>query len=101
MTSYRISLAAGLLCISALPLLLQAGSISFGQTSDTKTNKNPQKSAVHQSDGERKFAQNCGRCHSSPEGFPPHISGTIIRHMRVRASLSKQDEEDILHFLNP
>jgi hypothetical protein len=36
-----------------------------------------------------------------PESFSPHISGTIVLHMRVRASLSKKDEEDILRFLNP
>ena len=51
--------------------------------------------------GERKFKQNCSRCHTAPEGFSPRISGTILRHMRVRASLSAQDERDILHFLNP
>jgi cytochrome c5 len=52
-------------------------------------------------EGERIFAQQCSRCHNAPEGFSPRISGTIIRHMRVRASLSKHDEEELLHFLNP
>jgi cytochrome c5 len=52
-------------------------------------------------DGQRVFEQNCSRCHAAPEGFSPRISGTIIRHMRVRANLSKEDEQKLLHFLNP
>jgi len=54
-----------------------------------------------QSEGERVFQQNCSRCHNAPEGFSPHISGTIVRHMRVRAALSSHDEEALLRFLNP
>jgi cytochrome c5 len=52
-------------------------------------------------DGERAFRQNCSRCHQAPGSFPPQISGTIVRHMRVRASLSRDDERAILKFLNP
>ncbi len=55
----------------------------------------------HEDEGTRIFMQNCSRCHNTPEGFSPRISGTIIRHMRVRASLSKHDEEELLRFLNP
>jgi mono/diheme cytochrome c family protein len=51
--------------------------------------------------GERKFQANCGRCHSAPDQLPPSITGTVVRHMRVRASLSAQDEKDILKFLAP
>ena len=53
------------------------------------------------SEGAKKFEENCSRCHNAPEGFSPRISGTIVRHMRVRASLSKKDSEAILKFLNP
>ena len=51
--------------------------------------------------GQQVFAQNCSRCHNSPEGFSSHISGTIARHMRVRASLSDEDYKALRHFLNP
>jgi cytochrome c5 len=51
--------------------------------------------------GERVFKQNCSRCHDAPQSFSPRISGTVIRHMRIRASLSEPDEIAILHFLNP
>ena len=55
----------------------------------------------HQDEGDRIFQQNCSRCHNAPEGFSPRIAGTIARHMRVRASLSEHDTEELLHFINP
>jgi cytochrome c5 len=57
--------------------------------------------SVHNDEGQRIFEQNCSRCHTAPEGFSPSISGTVVRHMRVRASLSQQDEQELLRFLNP
>jgi len=51
--------------------------------------------------GQRKFDANCGRCHSFPEQLPPSITGTVVRHMRVRANLSAEDEKDILRYLAP
>jgi mono/diheme cytochrome c family protein len=53
------------------------------------------------SEGERAFRQNCARCHNAPDNLPSQSSGTIIRHMRVRANLSREDERAILKFLNP
>ena len=54
-----------------------------------------------QDEGDRIFQQNCSRCHWAPDGFSSRISGTIVRHMRVRASLSEHDEQELLRFLNP
>jgi len=51
--------------------------------------------------GQRKFDANCGRCHSFPEQLRPSITGTVVRHMRVRANLSAEDERDILRYLAP
>jgi cytochrome c5 len=51
--------------------------------------------------GEQKFNANCGRCHSAPEQLSPSLTGTVVRHMRVRAILSAQDEKDILRYLAP
>lgn len=50
--------------------------------------------------GQKVFEQNCSRCHNAPQGFPAQISGTILRHMRVRASLSAADEKAVLRFMN-
>ena len=51
--------------------------------------------------GERAFQANCSRCHNPPETLNLRITGTVIRHMRVRANLSAADERDILKYLNP
>jgi cytochrome c5 len=65
------------------------------------TKGTPDKSASHPEEGERVFQQQCSRCHAAPESFSPRISGTVVRHMRVRASLSQSEEEKLLRFLNP
>jgi cytochrome c5 len=94
-----IALMAGLGILSILP------AISAQQSPDSKPAtqqpEKPQASTPDASEGERKFKQNCSRCHEAPQSLSPRITGTILRHMRVRASLSQQDEREILQFLNP
>lgn len=51
--------------------------------------------------GQVVFNTNCSRCHNAPEGFSPRISGTVAKHMRVRANLSEKDYDALMHFLNP
>ena len=58
-------------------------------------------SAQIHSEGERIFLQNCSRCHTAPDGFSPSISGTVVHHMRIRASLSRHDEQELLRYFNP
>ncbi len=52
-------------------------------------------------EGEMIFHQHCAGCHNAPEGFSPRISGTVVRHMRVRVGLSAHDQEALLRFFNP
>jgi mono/diheme cytochrome c family protein len=76
----------------------------LGQTPEHKQPKPTKATASstgNQDRGQQVFAQNCSRCHNAPEGFSNRISGTIARHMRVRASLSDADYKALLHFLNP
>jgi cytochrome c5 len=51
--------------------------------------------------GEQVFTANCVRCHTPPGGLAPRITGTVIMHMRVRARLSREDEQALLRFLAP
>jgi cytochrome c5 len=78
------------------PQANQPASAHVDQKASTKQN-----SPAPHSEGDRIFAQNCSRCHTAPDGFSPNISGTVVRHMRVRASLSQHDEQELLRFLNP
>ena len=50
-------------------------------------------------EGEKRFHANCGRCHQSPQKFPPRMMLTIERHMRVRALLTQEDMRLIVHYL--
>jgi cytochrome c5 len=97
------SLLLALVLLAQRPVLPQA--VSQVHPSLTQTSKKQgaasSPSQPHADEGERIFEQQCSRCHNAPEGFSPRISGTIVRHMRVRASLSKHDEEELLHFFNP
>lgn len=87
----------------AVPLLALSASnsriVSDGAATKATSHKNVE--SRYSREGERVFRQNCSRCHNAPQGFPPQISGTVIRHMRVRASLSQEDEQSLLKFLNP
>ena len=61
---------------------------------------------VHASDadrmrieGEQRFRANCGRCHAAPQKFPPRMMATVLRHMRVRATITDQDMRLVLFYM--
>ncbi len=94
--------------IQRMPLiaLILSAMVAPAQTANvTQSSKAPAKAQAANktpSDaGQRKFEANCSRCHSAPEQLRPSLTGTVVRHMRVRANLSAQDEKDILKFLAP
>jgi cytochrome c5 len=88
-----------LLCALSFALAVTCG-FSAGQAKHRES-KPVQTHAVHVDAGERAFQENCSRCHAAPESLSPRISGTVVRHMRVRANLSANDERLILEYLNP
>jgi cytochrome c5 len=78
----------------------------WAQTSAKLSQKNSQPNPartgqVSQSEGEKRFQTNCGRCHNPPEAISPREARAVVRHMRVRAMLSAEDEKLILEFLAP
>ena len=96
---YWIKGSLALTLVSTLGLIAQQNNTPATKPSkDAVVQKQP---AQPQNEGQRIFEQNCSRCHNPPDGFSPRISGTIVRHMRVRASLSKHDEQALLKFFNP
>ena len=96
----RLQLLAVAAALSALlPLMAQQGPSPKGNTATSQQGHPATKQ--EESRGQRVFKQNCARCHEAPQGFPPQIAGTIIRHMRVRASLSAADEKAVMDFMNP
>jgi cytochrome c5 len=100
MNSTRVLLLVACALAALLPLLAQSGApvpqsrhLRPAQPGQSKKDSTP--------DGQKIFRQNCARCHDAPQSFPPQITGTILRHMRVRASLSAEDEKALLQFMNP
>jgi cytochrome c5 len=50
--------------------------------------------------GEQRFRSNCARCHAAPPKFSPRMTATIVRHMRVRATLTDQDMRLIMGYMS-
>jgi hypothetical protein len=50
-------------------------------------------------EGEKRFHNNCGRCHVAPQKFPPRVMAMVVRHMRVRATVTDEDMRLILNYM--
>jgi mono/diheme cytochrome c family protein len=99
--SISVALSAGLMALVSMPLFSAPNPAAKQEAPAKQEKANAPSQADAQNTGAQKFKQNCSRCHKAPEGFSSSISGTVLKHMRARASLSAQDERDILRFLNP
>jgi hypothetical protein len=99
---------AGLLVASAMSLGLAANASSGGKdapkdtaaasAASTDTAQAAQNESMHV-EGEKRFRSNCARCHAAPPKFPPRMMATIVRHMRVRATITDQDMRLILRYM--
>lgn len=68
--------------------------------------KDPAAPIVHSTDadamrvqGEQRFRANCSRCHAAPQKFPPRMMATVVRHMRVRATITDEDMRLVLFYM--
>ena len=89
--------------LAAIPVLvsaLWAGSPAKGNGSGPTTavanNDDP---AAMRLEGEKRFRTNCSRCHAAPHKFPPRMMATIVRHMRVRATITDEDMRYVLYYM--
>ena len=89
---------SALICCSAI-CVFAAAQGTRPQTQNKSAQKSPDTSAI--SEGEKRFQANCGRCHNAPEDISPREARAVVRHMRVRAMLSAEDEKLILEYLAP
>lgn len=95
-TRYAIFYPILLLAFSlALPALPQA------PASAQKISKAAKQNGTNANEGENRFRQNCGRCHTAPESISPREVKAVLQHMRVRAMLTDEDERLILKYLAP
>ena len=86
-----------------LTILLVSATLAFGTALLAATppkKEAPASNSVPSAlDGEKRFRANCGRCHQPPHKFPPRMMATIVRHMRVRATLTDEDVRLILAYM--
>jgi cytochrome c5 len=98
---------SGLLLVAAVSLALTA-TAGTGSGNDKDKDKDAPAAAASSHaaqddtarlEGERRFHSNCGRCHAAPPKFSPRMAATIVRHMRVRATLTDEDTRLITRYL--
>jgi cytochrome c5 len=107
----KIRISALLIMILAIGGALFSASklVASDQASDKASNRPsdntktpPAKAPIdYQAEGDRIFTANCSRCHMAPMIISPRITGTVLMHMRVRARLSRHDEQILLKFMAP
>lgn len=78
-----------------------AGTAKPGESHSTSAASAAKPARQSAGNGEQKFRENCGRCHIEPQSISPREAKAVVQHMRVRASLSAEDADAILHFLAP
>jgi hypothetical protein len=100
------TVTALLFCVLALGSYVVAGGPSNGKDPAKDPAKDPTAPVVHASDaetmrieGEKRFRANCGRCHAAPQKFPPRMMATVLRHMRVRATITDEDMRLVLFYM--
>jgi cytochrome c5 len=91
-------------------LLSCAGLATFGLAAESSAKRDankesaavavvPADDAAMRVQGEQRFRDNCGRCHAIPEKFPPRMMKTVLRHMRVRATITDEDMRLVLFYM--
>ena len=101
-TTCPILLAALLFTTLALePFLVAAGSSKKDSTKDSTVTaiEHVNNATDMRIQGEQRFRANCGRCHAAPQKFPPRMMKTVLRHMRVRATITDEDMRMVLFYM--
>jgi cytochrome c5 len=92
-----------LLCMIAFGALLFAGETKASNDSSKESTSTPvveiRNADAMRVQGEQRFRTNCGRCHAAPQKFPPRIMKTVLRHMRVRATITDEDMKLVLFYM--
>jgi len=98
---------AGLICMFALSSLVLVYA-PFTHAEGPSAKKDASAPTVVRSEnadamrllGEQRYRANCGRCHAAPRKFPPRMMATVLRHMRVRATITDEDMRMVLFYMS-
>jgi len=90
----------GIICLLALISAVGvASSVPRTRTATGLAVYSPAEADAMRLEGEKRFRANCNRCHAAPQKFPPRMMATIVRHMRVRATITDEDMHYILYYM--
>ena len=90
-----------ILLVLAIAVLLSTAFAASPQSRHAAKNDPAGKAKPGDSRGAELFAIQCGRCHKPPDDLSPRVVPAVMAHMRTRAMLSQQDEQEIIKFLAP
>jgi hypothetical protein len=96
---HRIAMSLLLGCILGLASSVFAGSSAASKDASLEPVVHPTDPDTMRIEGEKRFHANCGRCHAAPQKFPPRMMATVLRHMRVRATITAEDQRLILFYM--
>ena len=105
LTCLSVMMLGGVLCAAGQEQTKVAdSSVSSASTDPAPGSASGSSKAVHEGavsrfEGEKRYRANCGRCHMAPHKFPPRMMATIVRHMRVRATITDEDMQLILRYM--
>jgi mono/diheme cytochrome c family protein len=94
----KIVLASTLACVSFV-FADRLAAKNADKASATTTIVQANNSDAMRVAGEQRFRTNCGRCHAAPQKFPPRMMKTVLRHMRVRATITDEDMKLVLFYM--
>ena len=98
----KIMLFAGILMLAAAVFAADSPK-SSNTTADPAavqtTTASAERNSEERAEGEKRFRSNCSSCHAAPHKFPPRMMATIVRHMRVRATITDADMRYILAYM--
>ncbi len=78
---------------------MASGSQAGNATSQQKTEKAKKLHLPRNFSADEAYKQNCTRCHNEVPKLDPKRTTTIMRHMRVRANLTRDEAQAILDYL--
>jgi cytochrome c5 len=93
----KIIIAAAVMAL--ISVLFAAADSPRNNTPTTPVVQNGAQAETMRLEGEKRFRANCGRCHAAPQKFPPRMMATIVRHMRVRATITDADMHLVLFYM--
>jgi hypothetical protein len=98
-SSYGASIAALAIFLGGFTFVSRLHAGDAPKKSETTTVVSQSDMPARRLQGEQRFRANCGRCHAAPQKFPPRMMATVVRHMRVRASITDQDMKLVLFYM--